>query len=154
MFKRLLVVVLLVALVAPVFVVKTSAQDEITLRWRTRPDNQAEIDVYQAASDEIDAAWDGVTLLYEPGGSETASYQDVLITELTAGTAPDVFWIPGTDIARFAKLGLILNLNDLAAADSTFDPAVFYPQQIEQLSYSPDGFTVAELWGVSQVQNW
>jgi hypothetical protein len=26
----------------------------ITLRWRTRPDNQAEIDVYQSVSDGID----------------------------------------------------------------------------------------------------
>jgi len=144
MFKRLFVVVLLAALVLPVL--PTSAQDEITLRWRTRPDNQAEIDVYQAASDEIDAAWDGVTLQYEPGGSETAGYQDTLITEITAGTAPDVFWIPGTDVARFAKLGLILNLSELAAADADFDINAFYPQQVEQLTYSPDDSAV--LWGL------
>lgn len=131
MFKRLLVLVILAALLLPVFAV--NAQDEITLRWRTRPDNQAEIDVYQAASDEIDAAWDGVTLQYEPGGSETASYQDVLVTELTGGTAPDVFWIPGTDVARFAKLGLILNLNDLAAQSEGFSKDDFYPQIMEHL---------------------
>ena len=50
---------------------------EVALRWRTRPDNQAEIDVYQSISDDIDAAKDNLTLTYEPGGSETASYQDV-----------------------------------------------------------------------------
>ncbi len=144
MFKRLLVLVILAALLLPVFAV--NAQDEITLRWRTRPDNQAEIDVYQAASDEIDAAWDGVTLQYEPGGSETASYQDVLITELTGGTAPDVFWIPGTDVARFAKLGLILNLNDLAAQSEGFSKDDFYPQIMEHLSYSLDGSDT--LWGL------
>ena len=65
----------------------------VTLRWRTRPDNQAEIDVYQQVNDSIDIP--GVTLVYEPGGSESSSYQDVLKTELAAGTAPDVFWIPG-----------------------------------------------------------
>ena len=27
------------------------AMGEATLRWRTRPDNQAEIDVYQSVSD-------------------------------------------------------------------------------------------------------
>lgn len=144
MFKRLLVLVILAALLLPVFAV--NAQDEITLRWRTRPDNQAEIDVYQAASDEIDAAWDGVTLQYEPGGSETASYQDVLVTELTGGTAPDVFWIPGTDVARFAKLGLILNLNDLAAQSEGFSKDDFYPQIMEHLSYSLDGSD--SLWGL------
>ena len=46
--------------------------EEIALRWRTRPDNQEEIDVYQNASDAIDAKLDGVTLTYEPGGSETS----------------------------------------------------------------------------------
>jgi multiple sugar transport system substrate-binding protein len=28
----------------------------VDLRWRTRPDNQAEIDLYQQISDDLDAA--------------------------------------------------------------------------------------------------
>ncbi len=148
MTKRLLIGLLIVALALPVFVVSVpaDAQEEITLRWRTRPDNQAEIDVYQAASDAIDAAWQGVSLEYEPGGAETAGYQDVLITELTAGTAPDLFWIPGTDVARFAKLGLILNLADEAAADETFSLDTFYPQIMQHLTVSLDGGDA--LWGL------
>ncbi|MEO0561994.1 MAG: sugar ABC transporter substrate-binding protein [Chloroflexota bacterium] len=138
-----LIFALLVSLALPVV-----AQDEdIDLRWRTRPDNQAEIDVYTAASETIDEAWDGVSLTYEPGGSETASYQDVLLSELEAGTAPDVFWIPGTDVARFAQAGVILNLADVAAADEDFDAGDFYA--------GPMGFlqtSVAEgedaLWGL------
>lgn len=128
MKKRSLYMFLITALLA-VFVFPIAAQDdeeETVLRWRTRPDNQAEIDVYTATSDAIDAEWDGVALEYEPGGSESASYQDVLITELEAGTAPDVFWIPGTDIARFAEAGLILNLVDIAAADENFNAEDFY----------------------------
>jgi multiple sugar transport system substrate-binding protein len=148
MAKRLLIGLLIVALALPVFVVivPAEAQEETTLRWRTRPDNQAEINVYQAASDAIDAAWEGVSLQYEPGGAETAGYQDVLITELTAGTAPDLFWIPGTDVARFAKLGLILNLADLAAADETFSVDTFYPQIMQHLTVSLDGGDA--LWGL------
>ena len=88
--------------------------EEITLRWRTRPDNQAEIDVYQSVSDSIEI--DGVTLEYEPGGSESSSYQDVLKTEIAAGTAPDVFWIPGTDIADFTTRGLIMDMREMADA--------------------------------------
>ena len=88
--------------------------EEVTLRWRTRPDNQEEADVYQSISDDLMGAMDGVTLVYEPGGSETASYQDVLKTELASGTAPDVFWIPGTDVADFATRGLLLDMRDLA----------------------------------------
>jgi multiple sugar transport system substrate-binding protein len=74
------------------------------LRWRTRPDNQAEIDLYQQISDN----WTARTT---PSPSSTSrvqrdsSYQDVLKTEIAAGTAPDVFWIPGTDVADFAKRG-------------------------------------------------
>ena len=99
--------------------------EEITLRWRTRPDNQAEIDVYQKASDTIQAEMDGIKLVYEPGGSESSSYQDVLKTEIGAGTAPDVFWIPGTDVAEFATRGLILNMNDLAKKTLGFQGSRF-----------------------------
>lgn len=124
-----------------------SAQDEVTLRWRTRPDNQAEIDVYTAASTSIDEEWDGVALAYEPGGSESSSYQDVLVTEIEAGTAPDVFWIPGTDIARFAQAGLILNLADLAAADTEYSAENFYegPMGFLTTPVEEDGDA---LWGL------
>lgn len=150
MFKRTLI--LLVMLMLTVFSFSlplVSAQDDIQLRWRTRPDNQSEADVYQAISDELDASWDGVSLSYEPGGSETSSYQDVLLTELGAQTAPDVFWIPGADLANFASRGVILNLSELASMDADFDAAVFYPQQIEQLTYNPETDTnEGALWGL------
>lgn len=122
------------------------AQDEINLRWRTRPDNQAEIDVYTAASQSIDESWDGVTLSYEPGGSESSSYQDVLITEIEAGTAPDVFWIPGTDVARFAKQGLILNLASYAGADADYNQEDFYAGPMGFLTTSMDAEPA--LWGL------
>ncbi len=124
----------------------------VTLRWRTRPDNQEEIDVYQAANDEIAKSMEGVTLLYEPGGSEGASYQDVLKTEIAAGTAPDVFWIPGTDVADFATRGLILNLADVASASDGFNVADFYAGPMYHLTYNPDsgasGADSGALWGL------
>ncbi|MBM4428091.1 MAG: extracellular solute-binding protein, partial [Chloroflexi bacterium] len=80
--------------------------EEVTIRWRTRPDNQEEIDVYSQISTELDAELNGITLTYEPGGSEGANYQDQLRAEVAAGTAPDVFWIPGTDVADFGSRGL------------------------------------------------
>ncbi len=160
MFKRLLIVALVVVMALPVFAIHTTrAQEEITLRWRTRPDNQAEIDVYQAASDALDAAWDGVTLKYEPGGSETASYQDVLITELTAGTAPDVFWIPGTDVARFAKLGLLLNLAEMKHLTHSLDanPALWgLPRDASAfvIFYNADLMDEAGLTYPDQLETW
>ena len=146
--KRSLFFVLILALLLSTALV--SAQDEeVTLRWRTRPDNQAEIDVYSAASEAIDADWEGVALEYEPGGSESASYQDVLVTELEAGTAPDVFWIPGTDVARFADLGLILDLDDLASADENYSADDFYAGPMGFLTTALPGAEDQDvLWGL------
>lgn len=148
MNKRNLIVVLLAVFVLSISIpLISNAQGDVELRWRTRPDNQAEIDVYTAASEAIDAAWDGVTLTYEPGGSESASYQDVLIAEIEAGTAPDVFWIPGTDVARFAKAGLILNLSDLSSADADYSADDFYAGPMGFLTTSIEA-DVPALWGL------
>lgn len=138
--KKVLAALLVFSLVAEVF-----AQD-VELRWRTRPDNQPEIDVYTAASESINDAWEGVTLVYEPGGSEGAGYQDVLVTELEAGTAPDVFWIPGTDVARFAEAGLILNLAEYASADADYSADDFYAGPMGFLTTSMDDSPA--LWGL------
>ena len=118
------------------------------IRWRTRPDNDAEAALYAGISDEIDAANDGFTLSYEPGTNEGSPYQDQLVTEIANGTAPDVFWIPGTDIARFQKEGLILDLNELATADG-FDTSEFYPEPMYHLTYDPEtGAPGDKLWGL------
>ncbi|MEL7436021.1 MAG: extracellular solute-binding protein, partial [Chloroflexota bacterium] len=147
--KHVVFLALIVALMLPTALVVVAQDDEeVTLRWRTRPDNQAEIDVYTAASETIDEAWDGVALEYEPGGSETASYQDVLVTEIEAGEAPDVFWIPGTDVARFAGQGLILNLNDLAMADEDYSADDFYAGPMGFLTTQVEGAEGDALWGL------
>ncbi len=124
------------------------AMDEVTLRWRTRPDNDEEAGVYQAISDTLTGQLEGITLAYEPGGQETAGYQQNLLTELAAGTAPDVFWLPGTDIADFATRGVILDLRSLADASGHND-ADFYPGPMFHLTFNPEtGNTGETLWGL------
>lgn len=126
--------------------------DDVSIRWRTRPDNQEEIDVYSKISTEIDAELNGITLTYEPGGTEGSNYQDQLRSEVAAGTAPDVFWIPGTDIADFATRGLILNAADLAAATDSFKVDDFYAGPMFHLTYNPEtgasGADSGALWGI------
>jgi multiple sugar transport system substrate-binding protein len=128
------------------------AMEDVAIRWRTRPDNQEEIDVYSKISTELDAELDGVTLTYEPGGTEGANYQDQLRSEVAAGTAPDVFWIPGTDVADFATRGLILNINDLATATDGFSVEDFYAGPMNHLTYNPEGAKFGAdsgaLWGL------
>lgn len=123
---------------------------DVSLRWRTRPDNDAETNLYSDVSSQIDDAWDGVALEYEPGGSETSSYQDVLRTEIAGGTAPDVFWIPGTDIADFATRGLIMDLRDMAeSSDAYAGDDAYYEGPMELLTYDPESDTSGpSLWGV------
>ncbi|NUQ38110.1 MAG: sugar ABC transporter substrate-binding protein [Caldilineales bacterium] len=123
------------------------AAEGVTLRWRTRPDNQEEANVYQSISDNLNL--DGVTLVYEPGGSETASYQDVLKTELASGTAPDVFWIPGTDVADFATRGLLYDLRSLADATAGYADSDFYPGPMFHLTFDPATSSAGPaLWGL------
>ena len=125
-----------------------AAAGDVALRWRTRPDNQEEAGVYKGISDAIDAKLEGVSLAYEPGGSEGASYQDQLKTEIANGTAPDVFWIPGTDVADFAKRGLILNMADLAAATEGYSNDAFYAGPMGFLTYNPETDANDALWGL------
>lgn len=124
-------------------------KEDVTLRWRTRPDNKEEAAVYAGISDEV-AAKLGIKLTYEPGGSEGANYQDQLKTELAGGTAPDVFWIPGTDVADFATKNLILNLADLGKAEG-FDVNAYYAGPMFHLTYNPangqSGANSGALWG-------
>ena len=121
---------------------------DVALRWRTRPDNDEEAGVYASISDKLAGELEGITLSYEPGGQETAGYQQNLLTELSAGTAPDVFWLPGTDIADFATRGVILNLRDLADASGHSD-GDFYPGPMFHLTFNPDsGNTGETLWGL------
>ncbi len=128
------------------------AMVDVDIRWRTRPDNQEEIDVYSKISSELDAELDGIKLTYEPGGTESSNYQDQLRTEVAAGTAPDVFWLPGTDIADFATRGLILNMADMAAKTDGFDVNSFYSGPMFHLTYNPEtdksGADSGAMWGI------
>jgi len=141
-----------VATEAPVVTEAPVAAEDVEVRWRTRPDNQEEIDVYSQISSELDAELDGITLTYEPGGSEGANYQDQLKAEIAAGTAPDVFWIPGTDVADFATRGLILNAADLAASTDGFSVDDFYAGPMFHLTYNPEtgaaGADSGAVWGL------
>jgi len=124
------------------------AGGEIELRWMTRPDNPEEAAVYAEISDSLEGQLDGITLAYEPGDNEGAGYQQKLLTNLSAGTAPDVFWVPGTDIADFASKNVILDLREFADASGHND-ADFYPGPMGHLTTELDtGQPGNALWGL------
>jgi multiple sugar transport system substrate-binding protein len=126
----------------------TGSGEGVTLRWMTRPDNPEEAAVYAEISDGLEAQFDGVTLVYEPGDNEGAGYQQKLLTNLSAGTAPDVFWIPGTDIADFASKDVILDLRSYADASGHND-SDFYEGPMAQLTTELEtGLPGNALWGL------
>lgn len=127
----------------------SASTETVSLSWRTRPDNQAEADVYKKISDEITAQNIGLKLSYQAGNSEGSPYQDKLKTELAAGTAPDVFWIPGSDIADFAKAGLLLNFASQATSQG-LNPSDFYSGPMDQLQVDPASGQKSDtyLWGI------
>jgi multiple sugar transport system substrate-binding protein len=127
-----------------------TATEAITVRWRTRPDNDQEAAVYQSVSDDLQGQLTDVTLTYEAGGTETEGYQQALLTQLSAGEAPDVFWIPGANIADFASKDVILNLTPYAAADPDFSADDFYPGPMAQLTTDPSTGQPSSdyLWGL------
>ena len=117
-----------------------ASAEEVTIRWRTRPDNQAEQDVYQKISDEIDAKLPNVKLVYDP--SPVQGYLDKLTTELSSGTAPDITWIPGASLADYGSKGVLLDMMPFASKDSTFKLTDYYDAPMKELE--KDG----KLWGL------
>ena len=72
-----------------------------------------------------------------------------MLTQLAAGEAPDVFWIPGANIAQFAQAGVIFDLREIADADGGYSDADFYPGPMEQLTTEVEsGQPGNALWGL------
>lgn len=108
--------------------------DAVTIRWRTRPGDAAEQQVYEELNTLVNEQLgdQGITATYDPAPNQ--GYFEKLKTELAAGNAPDIFWIGGVELADFVNTGQILDLKPLVDADSEFDIGVFYPNVIEQLT--------------------
>ena len=72
-----------------------TATAAVTVRWRTRPDNDQEAAVYQSVSDDLQGQLTDVTLVYEAGGTETEGYQQALLTQLAAGDRVELVTLVG-----------------------------------------------------------
>lgn len=117
-------------------------KEMVTIRWRTRPDNKSEQDVYQAISDELSKKLEpqGIKLQYDP--APVTGYMDKLTTEFSAGNAPDIVWIPGASVADYATKGVLLDLKPMADADGNFKLSDYYDAPMKELVH--DG----KLWGL------
>ncbi len=114
----------------------------VTIRWRTRPDNQAEQDVYQKINDDLNTqlAAQNIKLVYDP--APVTGYLDKLTTEYSAGNAPDIAWIGGADSGNFTPKGVVLDLKPIADADKSFNLSDYYDVPIKELTQG------GHLWGL------
>ena len=117
-------------------------QEMVTIRWRTRPDSQAEQDAYQTISDELSKKLEvqGIQLQYDP--APTQGYLDKLAAEYSTGSAPDIAWVDGASTADFTSKGTVLDLKPLAGADASFKIGDYYDAPIRELEQG------GKLWGV------
>lgn len=69
-----------------------------------------------------------ITVTVEP---ITGSYADYILNNAAAGLIPDVFWVGDDSVTRFAENDLLLNLDDVIAADDEFDINAYYPAMVK-----------------------
>lgn len=70
---------------------------------------------------------------------ETAPYADYFIalqTRIAGGDAPDTFELNYESFVGYADKGLLLDVSPYMAADTTLDPAVYYPRANEAFNYN------------------
>jgi multiple sugar transport system substrate-binding protein len=70
---------------------------------------------------------------------ETAPFDNYfarLQTMIAGGIAPDIFDLNYENFVTYASRGLLLDLNPLAAADSTYDASLYYPRANQAFQYN------------------
>ena len=119
-----------------------AAKRMVTIRWRTRPDNQAEQDVYQAINDELSKQLEaqGIQLQYDPAPAQ--GYFEQLTTEYAAGNAPDIAWVSGANLSDFVSKGFVLDLKPLADADTSLKLTDYADAPMKELKQG------GKLWGL------
>lgn len=61
----------------------------------------------------------------------SGSYAEYILNNAAAGLIPDVFWVGDDSVTRFAENDLLLNLDDVIAADDEFDINAYYPAMVK-----------------------
>ncbi|MCG8346529.1 MAG: sugar ABC transporter substrate-binding protein [Chloroflexales bacterium] len=108
--------------------------DVTAIRWRTRPSDAAEQQVYEELNALVNEqlAAQGIQASYDPGVNQ--GYFEKLKTELASGNAPDIFWIGAVELADFVNTGEILDLKPYIDQDSDFELSAFYDSVMAELT--------------------
>jgi len=116
--------------------------EQVTLTYFTfsaAPDHLADLDAIVQAFEQ---KYPNISIEVQ-----TAAYTDYftkLQTQVASGSAPDTFELNYENSVAYASSGALLDLNPLAAADSDFDPGVYYPKAYEVFAADGVQFGVPE----------
>jgi len=126
MFKRLLLVVLmLITLVVGASVTPARAQQK-TIRFGAPPDPNIKT-VMDLMIKQFNVLHPDVTVNVEPISGDLAT---VLAAEAAAKNLPDVVFLADLFVVPFAKGGIVQDMTPLAQADKSFDLSDIYPNML------------------------
>lgn len=111
------------------------AQEPVTISYFTFSAAPDHLDDLQTIVDAFEAENPGIKV-----DVRTAAYADyftALQTQVAGGQAPDTFELNYENFVTYADAGSLLDLSSAIVADTTFDPAVYYPRAYEV--FSQDG---------------
>lgn len=109
-------------------------QEPVTLRYFTfsaAPDHLEDLDQMIAIFEEAHP-----DIKIEVETAPWGEYFTKLQTLIAGGDAPDVFELNYENFVSYAAKGVLLDLDPLAAADSSFDEAIFYPRAYKAFNYN------------------
>lgn len=135
LFSLLAIVATILAACGVASAPQRSTSGPTIIRWRTQPNSPAAQAAYRALAETASQSLTSqkIQVVYEPDLSE--DYAAKLKAELVAGSAPDIFWIGGMELAEIVATGQVLDLKPAIDADPSFKLDDFYDQPIRGLSH-------------------
>jgi len=87
-------------------------------------DTGAGLVVWDTILGHFKEAYPNVTVQFEPVPQD---YGTKLLAQFASNSAPDVFQVGDGDVAKYASLGVVENLDPYISGDNGFDPSIMYP---------------------------
>ncbi len=121
----------------------TSGAEPVTLTfWKYQDPVQQP--VLESLIEEYNATHDGVTVELQTFPFDQYLAEKVL-TAMSAGTGPDVFWVSAATVLNFAPEGLLVPLQDVFTEDLRAD---FLPRSLDAVTFGNDVYGIPHEMGL------
>jgi multiple sugar transport system substrate-binding protein len=117
------------------------AQDAVEVTW-TSWGNTGEVENLKNFTDEFNNSQTAVSAKYIP--IPTDGYAEKLLTQLSGGTAPDLFYAMDGDTSTYVKNGVVMDLTELLSSEASKSK----PEQFAGDLWGPSKTADGRLFGV------